>query len=163
MKDFKVHPKTRIGHIHLSVSNLKRSIEFYTNVLGFKIMCWWEDKTAVFLSASDYHHHIALNVWYSKGTKPPSTGHIGMFHFAILYPSRKEFAKAVKHVIDTGIPVAAQDHGASESVYLADPDGNGIELYADKPKRKWPKDKKGNLILYSKPLKVQDILKELEK
>ncbi len=160
-KKFIINPKTKIGHIHLTVSDLQRSLAFYRGILGFEVMYWWEDKTAVFLSAGGYHHHIALNIWYGK-KGPPPPGYTGLFHFAILLPNKKELAKVVKRVIDAGRSVTVQDHGANIAVYLSDPDGNGIELSIDRPEKEWPKDKKGNLILYSKPLNIKEILKYLK-
>src|SRR6266571_3458523 len=124
-----IHPQTTIGHIHLTVADLERSLAFYRDLLGFEVTMWYGD-SAVFLSAGGYHHHIGLNTWAGKGAIPPSKGHTGMYHFAILFPSRKELAKVVKRLMNEGYPIdGAADHGVSEAVYLRDPDENGVELY----------------------------------
>ncbi len=147
-----IHPKTSIGHIHLKVSDLERSIKFYTEVLGFEITTRL-GQSAAFLSAGGYHHHIGLNTWESEGGKPPIAGSTGLYHFAILMPDRGELARAVKRLIDHDWPIeGGADHGVSEAVYLRDPDGNGIEVYADRPSDQWPKDEQGKLTMYTRGL-----------
>ncbi|OHA34167.1 MAG: glyoxalase [Candidatus Taylorbacteria bacterium RIFCSPLOWO2_01_FULL_45_15b] len=155
-----VHKDVKIGHIHLTVADLDRSLSFYRDLLGFEIMERYED-SAVFLSAGGYHHHIALNTWAGKGAAPPPPGRTGLYHFAILYPNRKELAKAAKILIDAKYPLdGASDHGVSEAIYLKDPDGNGIELYRDRPKRDWPM-KNGRLKMTLKPLSLLGLLEEI--
>ena len=132
-----IHPETRIGHVHLTVSDLDRSLKFYRDLLGFEVTSWYGD-SAVFLSAGGYHHHIGLNTWAGKGATPPPPGHTGLYHFAILLPDRKELAKVFKRLWEVNYPLeGASDHGVSESIYLTDPDGNGVEIYADKPTPEW--------------------------
>ena len=155
-----IHNDVRIGHIHLTVSNLDRALTFYRDLLGFEVMDRFGD-SAVFLSAGGYHHHIALNMWAGKGAQPPPPGRTGLYHFAILYPSRKELAKALKVLIDAEYPLeGASDHGVSEAIYLKDPDGNGIELYRDRPKKEWPMEN-GKLKMTLKPLSFADLLADL--
>lgn|SRR3989338_4287475 len=161
MKNYKIHPKTKIGHIHLKVSNLKRSIHFYTEILGFEVTAKIED-SAVFLSAGWYHHHIGLNTWESKNGNSPPKNSTGLYHFAILVPNRKELAKIFKRLTDKKWLIeGTADHGVSESIYLKDPDENGIEIYADKPKNKWEHDSNGKLIMYTRRLDIDSLLKEL--
>src|ERR1700752_246270 len=124
-----IHPQTTIGHIHLTVADLDRSLAFYRDLLGFEVTMWHGD-SAVFLSAGGYHHHIGLNTWAGKGAEPPPRGHTGLYHFAILYPTRKELAVTLKKLIEANYPLTGRaDHGVSEAIYLNDPDGNGVELY----------------------------------
>lgn len=157
-----IHPEIQIGHIHLTVSDLKRALSFYQGVLGFEITNKIGD-SAVFLSAGGYHHHIALNTWAGVGAKPAPDGHTGLYHFAILYPTRKELAKVFKRIIDTKYPViGVADHGVSESIYVEDPDANGIELTWDKPKKLWQK-RNGEIAMVTEPLDTTDLLSELEK
>jgi len=152
---------SRIGHVHLRVANLERSLEFYCGVLGFELTQRLGD-SAAFVSAGGYHHHIGLNTWESKNGPPPSVGTTGLYHFAILLPDRLAFALTVKHVIDAGIPIdGAADHGVSEAVYLRDPDQNGIELYWDRPELEWPRDENGELRMVSDPLDVQNLIAEV--
>jgi catechol 2,3-dioxygenase len=140
-----IHPQTRIGHIHLTVSDLHRSIAFYRDLLGFAVTMWSGD-SSVFLSAGGYHHHIGLNTWAGRGASPPPPGYTGLYHFAILYPNRHELAKVLKRLLDAHYPLlGTSDHGVSEAIYLADPDGNGIELYVDRPLETWPRDAEGRL------------------
>ena len=140
-----IHPQTRIGHIHLTVADLHRSLAFYRDLLGFTVTMWSGD-SAVFLSAGGYHHHIGLNTWAGKGASPPPSGHTGLYHFAILYPNRHELAKALKRLLDAHYPLqGTSDHGVSEAIYVADPDGNGVELYVDRPQETWPRDSEGTL------------------
>ncbi len=161
MQEFKIHSETRIGHVHLTVSSLEKSVEFYRDVLGFEIT--QELNGAVFLSAGGYHHTIGLNSWSKSGARTPEEGQIGLYHFAILYPSRKELAKAVKRLLETRYPLeGASDHRVSESIYLKDPDGNGIELYADRNEKNWSKDEKGNLQMVIQELDVAKLLEEAE-
>ena len=160
--EFKVHPDVRIGHIHLTVSDLNKSLKFYRDVLGFEITSWYGDQ-AVFLSAGGYHHHIGLNTWNGKDAVPPPPGHTGLYHFAILYPSRFELARVVKRLYELNYPIAgASDHGVSESIYLTDPDGNGVELYADKMLDEWPINDEGHLEMTTKHLDLLGLLSELD-
>ena len=159
---YKISPEVSIGHVHLTVKDLSRSIKFYKDMLGFEITTWFGDN-AVFLAAGDYHHHIGLNTWYDeKSTKIPK-GEIGLYHFALLYPTRTDLAKAFKNLWEAKYPIqGASDHGVSESIYIADPDGNGIELYVDRPIYDWPRDEKGNIKMVTKPLDLPQLLAELE-
>jgi catechol 2,3-dioxygenase len=157
-----IHPETRIGHVHLTVSDLERSLKFYRDLLGFEVTTWYGD-SAVFLSAGGYHHHVALNTWAGKGATPPPPGHTGLYHLAILYPNRKELARALKRLMEADYPIeGASDHGVSEAIYLSDPDGNGVELYADRPKEEWPKDKSGSVRMHTLPLDLESLMEELE-
>jgi catechol 2,3-dioxygenase len=160
--DFKIHPETKIGHIHLTVSDLERSLNFYRNILGFEITQFY-GKEAVFLSAGGYHHHIGLNIWAGKGASPPPFGHTGLYHFAIAVPGRLELARMVKRLYEVNYKIeGASDHGVSESVYLKDPDNNGIEIYSDRPESEWPVDKEGNLNMVTRPLDLLGLLSELD-
>ena len=148
----------RIGHVHLKVSELERSIRFYSEVLGFSVT-QRIGGSAAFLSADGYHHHIGLNTWESKGAKPPPEYASGLYHVAFLYPTRRDLAVAVGHLCDMGVPLeGAVDHGVSEAVYLRDPDDNGVELYWDKPKDAWPVSSDGALEMYTRPLELQSLL-----
>ena len=150
--------RTLIGHVHLKVSSLDRAVEFYTQVLGFEVTVRI-GKQAAFLSAGGYHHHIGLNTWESQGGNPPPPNATGLYHFAILLPDRLSLAKALKGLMDNNWPLeGAADHGVSEALYLRDPDLNGIELYTDRPRDKWPKDKDGKLTMYTKALDVESLL-----
>jgi catechol 2,3-dioxygenase len=156
-----IHPQTVIGHVHLKVSKLERAVQFYTEVLGFDVMSKW-GTSAAFLSAGGYHHHLGLNTWESFGGSPPPPRSTGLYHFAILYPSRKELAKALKRILDHQWPIeGAADHAVSEAVYLRDPDGNGIEIYVDRPREQWQRDSNGKLVMYTRPLDLDDLLAEL--
>lgn len=149
---------TRIGHVHLKVADLERAIGFYSGVLGFEVMQRLGDQAA-FLSAGGYHHHIGLNTWESRGGTPPAPGTTGLFHTAILYPTRADLADALRRVMAAGIPLdGASDHGVSEALYLRDPDENGVELYWDRPKSDWPRDAKGGLAMYTRRLDLVDLL-----
>ena len=160
---YKVPDSTRIGHSHLKVADLNRALSFYQDILGFEIMQWFGD-SAVFLSAGGYHHHIGLNTWYSKGAGPAPQNTCGLFHTAILYSTRKELAIALQQILNANYPLTgASDHGVSEAIYLDDPDGNGVEIYWDKPRSNWPVDAAGNLVMVSDPLDLQDLLKETER
>ena len=155
-----LHPDVRIGHVHLRVSDLDRATSFYRDVLGFDVTVYGSDHEHVFLSAGGYHHHIGLNTWHSKGGTPPPEGHTGLQHFAILYPDRRELARAVERLLERGYPIRnAEDHGVSVSVYLSDPDGNGIELYYDRPRKEWV-DSRGNPNMKAEPFDPRDLLVE---
>jgi len=155
-----VHPQPRIGHVHLKVSDLERAIGFYSGVLGFELQQKF-GTSAAFLSAGGYHHHIGLNTWESLGGTPPPRGHTGLYHTAFLYPDRAQLADAMRRVIAAGIAIeGAADHGVSEAVYLSDPDGNGVELYRDKPEAEWPRDANGTLAMVTDPLDLDALLAE---
>ncbi len=150
-------PRTQIGHVHFTVADLKRSIAFYRDVLGFEVTQDWG--SAVFLSAGGYHHHIGLNTWSSPHAQKPHAGQIGLFHAAILVPSRKELARALKRLLANNIPIdGVADHGVSEAIYFRDPDKNGLELYWDRPKKDWPRDEQKKLAMFTKPLDLDDLL-----
>jgi catechol 2,3-dioxygenase len=153
-----IHPASRIGHVHLKVSNLERALGFYRDVLGFELT-QRIGESAAFLSAGGYHHHIGLNTWESVGGHPPAAGTTGLYHLAILYPSRAELGDALRRLHDAGIPLeGASDHGVSEALYLRDPDDNGVELYWDRPQGEWPRSPEGNLAMYTRPLDVDSLL-----
>lgn len=155
-----VHPETRIGHVHLKVADLERAIAFYSGVLGFELTQRYGSQAA-FLSAGGYHHHIGLNTWESRGGSPPPPGHTGLYHTAILYPDRAALGDALKRLVEAGIPLdGAADHGVSEALYLRDPDGNGVELYRDRPEVEWPRDAEGGLKMVSEPLDLRALLTE---
>lgn len=155
-----IQPQVRIGHVHLKVADLQRSLAFYHGVLGFDVMQGY-GQDAVFLSAGGYHHHIGLNTWESKGGRPPPPGSTGLFHVAILYPTRAALADALRRLIKAGIRLTgAADHGVSEALYLNDPDGNGVELYVDRPEANWPRTADGQLSMYTRSLSLEDLLKE---
>lgn len=159
--DYTIPPGTRIGHIHLKVSDIDKALSFYKDLLGFKITMRYGTQ-AVFLAADHYHHHIGLNTWYSKNAPPSPVHAAGLFHTAILYPSRKELAIIFRRLLDAGYPFTGfADHGVSEALYLNDPDGNGVELYWDKPYDQWPSDKTGNLDMYTKELDIESLLAEI--
>ncbi|PWT77336.1 MAG: glyoxalase [Bacteroidetes bacterium] len=159
---YTIPPKTRIGHVHLKVADIDRALSFYQGLLGFQIMQWY-GKSAVFISAGGYHHHIGLNTWYSKNGPPASKNAAGLFHTAIVFSERKELAAALKRLIDAKYPLTgAADHGVSQAIYLDDPDGNGVELYWDKPHKEWPFDKDGNLEMVTEQLDLVDLLNELD-
>jgi catechol 2,3-dioxygenase len=151
---------TRIGHVHLKVADLDRALGFYQNVLGFELMQRYGDQAA-FISAGGYHHHIGLNTWQSKGGKPPAPGTTGLFHTAILYPTRAALADALHRVLEAGIELdGASDHGVSEALYLRDPDENGVELYRDRPEAEWPRHPDGTLAMFTHRLDVEALLRE---
>jgi len=153
-----MHPEVKIGHVHLKVSELERSVAFYRDALGFELMTRYGTEAA-FMSAGGYHHHLGLNTWFSKGAAAAPVRAPGLFHFAILYPSRAELARALTHLIETGVEIdGASDHGVSEAIYLHDPDGNGIELYRDRPMEEWPRDPDGSLGMVTLPLDIEDLL-----
>jgi len=152
---------TRIGHVHLKVADLDRALGFYCGVLGFELM--QRMNGAAFISAGGYHHHIGLNTWESKGGHPPPPGTTGLFHTAILYPSRAALADALHRVIEAGIALdGASDHGVSEALYLRDPDENGVELYWDRPKEQWPRQPDGSLSMFTHRLDLEDLLRQRE-
>ena len=155
-----VHPAARIGHVHLKVADLERSIAFYSGVLGFTVTQRYGAQAA-FLAAGGYHHHIGLNTWQSAGGTPPPTGHTGLFHTAFLYPNRPSLADALRRVREAGLELTgAADHGVSEALYLDDPDGNGVELYRDKPEADWPRGPDGALAMVNAPLDLDALLTE---
>ncbi len=156
----RIDPGVRIGHVHLKVSDLRRSLEFYQGVLGFEVTQRMGE-SAAFLAAGGYHHHIGLNTWESAGGKPPARGTTGLYHIAILYPDRASLAAALRRVIAAGIPLdGASDHGVSEALYLRDPDGNGVELYRDRPQPEWPRAADGSLRMVTGPLDLDALLSE---
>src|SRR5256714_9872112 len=153
-----IHPSSRIGHVHLTVSDLDRALSFYRDVLGFEITSRY-GRDAVFLSAGGYHHHIGLNTWAGRGAAAPPPGTTGLYHFAILYPDRRALAAVVRRVIDAGIPLeGAADHGVSEAVYLRDPDGNGVELYCDRPGSELPRSPGRQIGMYTRPLGLAPLM-----
>jgi catechol 2,3-dioxygenase len=148
----------RMGHVHLKVSDLERALGFYSGVLGFEVMQRMGD-SAAFLSAGGYHHHIGLNTWESSGGSAPPAGTTGLYHLAIVYPTRAKLGDALGRLIEARIPLdGAADHGVSEALYLRDPDGNGVELYWDRPQEAWPRDAKGGLAMFTRPLDLQRLL-----
>lgn len=155
---YTVPAQTKIGHVHLKVSDLDRSLGFYHDLLGFEVMQKYGSQ-AVFISAGGYHHHIGLNTWHSKGAGPAPVHSVGLYHTAILYPTRKDLAIILKRLMDAKYPLTgASDHGVSEAIYLNDPDGNGVELYWDKPKELWPLDEKNNLVMVTDELNLNELL-----
>ncbi len=155
-----VDPRVCIGHVHLKVADVERAIAFYSGVLGFELQQRMGD-SAAFLSSGGYHHHIGLNTWESAGGSPPPPGTTGLYHVAILYPTRAALADALRRLMDAGIPLeGASDHGVSEALYLSDPDGNGLELYWDRPEDQWPRSPDGGVAMYSRRLDLQDLLQE---
>jgi catechol 2,3-dioxygenase len=155
-----IDPRVDIGHVHLKVADIERSLAFYTGVLGFELQQRMGDEAA-FVSAGGYHHHIGLNTWQSKGASPPAPGHTGLFHVAIRYPDRATLADALRRLVEAGVPLGgASDHGVSEAIYLADPDGNGIELYRDRPRDEWPHDPDGKVAMMTIPLDLNALLAE---
>ena len=153
-----IHPQTRMGHVHLRVANLDRALAFYHGVLGFDITLRMGD-SAAFLSAGGYHHHIGLNTWESLGGQPPAPGTTGLYHLAVLYPTRAALADALRRLLAANISLdGAADHGVSEALYLHDPDLNGVELYWDRPEPEWPRDPSGNLTMYTHPLDLKGLL-----
>lgn len=161
MEKFIISASTRIGHVHLKVADLKRSLDFYCGLLGFQITTMYGE-SAAFISAGGYHHHIGLNTWYSKDSPPAPVHAAGLFHTAILFAERKELAIMYQRIQDAGYPFTGfADHGVSEAFYLNDPDENGVELYWDKPKEMWPLHEDGSLQMYTRALNIDDLLKEL--
>jgi catechol 2,3-dioxygenase len=160
MKEKPVHPEVQIGHTHLKVADLDRALAFWHDVLGFEIT-QRIGRQAAFLSAGGYHHHIGLNTWESAGGSPSPPGTTGLYHVAILYPTRAELAKALRRVLAAGIELeGASDHGVSEAIYLRDPDGNGVELYWDRPRAQWPRSATGELAMFTRALDLDSLLAE---
>jgi catechol 2,3-dioxygenase len=155
-----IAPGTRIGHVHLKVADLERALGFYRDVLGFQLMQRFGEQAA-FISAGGYHHHIGLNTWESKGGEPPAAGTTGLFHTAILYPSRAALADALYRVLQAGIELdGASDHGVSQALYLRDPDQNGVELYWDRPEAEWPRDADGGIAMFTRRLDLEDLMQQ---
>jgi catechol 2,3-dioxygenase len=155
-----IDPRVDIGHVHLRVADLDRSLAFWHGVLGFDVVQRMGD-SAAFISAGGYHHHLGLNTWESKGGSPPPRGSTGLYHVAIRYPDRATLADALRRLMEAGIPLdGASDHGVSEALYLHDPDGNGVELYRDRPETEWPRNADGSLAMTLDPLDVRALLKE---
>ncbi len=153
-----IHPQTCIGHVHLKVADLDRAIGFYSDVLGFEVQQKFGDRAA-FLSAGNYHHHLGLNTWDSLGGTAAPKGHTGLYHTAFLYPDRAQLADALRRVTQAGIPIeGSADHGVSEAIYISDPDGNGVELYHDRPEAAWPRDRQGNLAMVNDPVDLNALL-----
>jgi len=162
MDQYILPSQTTIGHVHLKVSDLQRSLDFYCGLLGFELMIRYGEEAA-FISAGGYHHHIGLNTWQSKGQPPAPVASPGLFHTAIRYPERRDLAVALKRLLDAGYPLTgASDHGVSEAIYLDDPDHNGVELYWDRPREQWPLDEAGRLTMYTRRLDIPGLLRELE-
>jgi catechol 2,3-dioxygenase len=156
-----IDARVRIGHVHLKVADLDRALKFYCGVLGFELQQRFGSQAA-FISAGGYHHHIGLNTWESKGGSAPQPGTTGLYHIAILYPTRASLADALRRLIAAGIEIdGASDHGVSEAIYLRDPDGNGVELYRDRPSEQWPRATYGQLTMVTRPLYLESLLDEL--
>jgi catechol 2,3-dioxygenase len=163
MEKYTIPPQTRIGHVHLKVSDLDRALKFYRDLLGFELITMYGEQAA-FISAGGYHHHIGLNTWQSKGAPPASPQGVGLFHTAILYPKRKDLATILDRLRQHRYPLTgASDHGVSEALYLDDPDGNGVELYWDKPRDQWPQKSDGSIEMYTRALNLNDLLEELNR
>ncbi len=159
---YKIPEHARIGHVHLKVADLQRALDFYCDLLGFEIQATYSDQAA-FISAGGYHHHIGLNTWYSKGREPAPKHAAGLFHTAIVFPTRKDLAIIFKRLQEAEYPfTGAADHGVSEALYLDDPDQNGVELYWDRPQEEWPKKPDGSLEMYTRPLNFDSLLEELD-
>jgi catechol 2,3-dioxygenase len=162
MIEYKIPSATRIGHVHLKVSNIQRALDFYCGLLGFELITMYGDEAA-FISAGGYHHHIGLNTWHSKDALPAKKEGVGLYHTAILYPSRKDLAAIYVRLKDSQYRLTgASDHGVSEALYLNDPDGNGVELYWDRPKELWPKKPDGSIDMYTRALDLQGLAAELD-
>lgn len=158
---YMIPAQTRVGHVHLKVADLERSLAFYCGLLGFELMMRYGAEAA-FISAGGYHHHIGLNTWYSKGASPAEARSVGLFHTAILYPTRRDLAAILQRLNDAGQPLTgAADHGVSEALYLDDPDGNGVELYWDRPREDWPHEVDGALTMFTRRLDLEALLMEL--
>jgi catechol 2,3-dioxygenase len=157
-----IDPRVGIGHVHLKVADLERSLAFYCGVLGFELMQRMGSQAA-FISAGGYHHHIGLNTWESLGGSPPPPGTTGLYHVAILYPDRPTLADALRRLVDANISLdGAADHGVSEALYLRDPDDNGVELYRDRPREEWPRSPDGGVAMYTRPLDLRALMAELK-
>ena len=159
---YTIPAQARIGHVHLKVSDLQRSLDFYCNLLGFELVMMYGEQAA-FISAGGYHHHIGLNTWYSKDAPPAPVHTAGLFHTAIVYPTRKDLAVIFKRLQDAAYPLTgASDHGVSEALYLNDPDENGVELYWDRPKELWPRKEDGNIEMFTRAMNLQSLLNEIK-
>lgn len=162
MKTYKIPEQTRIGHVHLKVADLERSLAFYRDLLGFEVSVMYGEQAA-FISAGGYHHHIGLNTWHSKDAPPAPRNSVGLYHTAIVYPSRKDLAVILERLDKANYPLTgASDHGVSEALYLNDPDGNGVELYWDRPKELWPAKEDGSLDMYTRPLDLRGLLQAMD-
>ena len=160
--EYTIPAQTRIGHVHLKVADLEKSLAFYHDLLGFEVTMKYGTQAA-FISAGGYHHHIGLNTWHSKGLPPASVNSVGLYHTAILYPTRKDLAIIYQRLRKANYPLTgASDHRVSEAIYLDDPDGNGVELYWDRPKALWPKNSLGTLNMFTKALDLENLLNELD-
>ena len=158
-----IDPGVDIGHVHLKVADIDRALSFYVGVLGFELQQRF-GRQAAFVSAGGYHHHIGLNTWESRGGSPPPPGTTGLYHLALRYPTRRALADALRRLVEAGVPLqGASDHGVSEALYLADPDGNGVELTWDRPRADWPRTADGGLAMVTEPLDLRDLLAELER
>ena len=158
---YTIPAQTRIGHVHLKVANLERSLQFYCELLGFEVTMLYGNQAA-FISAGGYHHHIGLNTWHSKDSGPAPKHSVGLYHTAILYPTRKDLAMIFERLQQKKYPLTgASDHGVSEALYLDDPDGNGVELYWDRPKDQWPTNDDGSLQMYTRALDIEDLMREI--
>lgn len=161
MEPYTIPAQTRIGHVHLKVSDIQQSLDFYCGLLGFELITMYGNDAA-FISAGGYHHHIGLNTWYSKGQSPAPAHMVGLFHTAILYPTRKDLAAIFDRLHKANYPLTgASDHGVSEAIYLDDPDGNGVELYWDRPRDQWPQKDDGSIEMFTKRLDLDDLMSEL--
>lgn len=161
-KPYTIPAQTRIGHVHLKVSDLDRALSFYRELLGFELTTMYGDQAA-FISAGGYHHHIGLNTWHSKDARPAPRNAPGLYHTAILYPTRRDLALIYKRILDAGYPIiGASDHGVSEAIYLNDPDGNGVELYRDRPREEWTWREDGSVEMFTRALDLKDLLRELD-
>lgn len=161
-QNYIIPPQTKIGHVHLKVADIQRSLKFYHDLLGFQLTTMYGDQAA-FISAGGYHHHIGLNTWQSKDAPPASPHGVGLYHTAIVYPTRKDLATIYNRLIEANYPITgASDHGVSEAIYLNDPDNNGVELYWDKPKEQWTYKPDGSIEMFTHALHLADLLKELQ-
>ena len=160
MENYQLPAQTRIGHVHLKVANIDKALSFYVDLLGFEVMERMGDQAA-FISAGGYHHHIGLNTWYSKDAPPAPKRQVGLFHTAILYPTRQDLSEILHRLMKQGYPLTGTaDHGVSEALYLDDPDGNGVELYWDRPREQWPKKADGSMEIYTRQLDIKGLLAE---
>ncbi len=161
-QDYTIPSQTRIGHVHLKVSSIERALAFYCDLLGFELTTTYGDQAA-FISAGGYHHHIGLNTWFSKNAPPSKRDGVGLFHTAIVYPTRKDLAMIYDRLRKASYPLTgASDHGVSEALYLNDPDNNGVELYWDRPKERWTYHADGTIVMFTNPLDLADLLKALD-
>ena len=155
-----IDPRVDIGHVHLKVADLDRSLAFWTGVMGFELQHRYGEEAA-FISAGGYHHHLGLNTWESKGGSPPPPGTTGLYHVAVRYPDRKTLAGALARLLEAGVPIdGASDHGVSEAIYLRDPDENGVEIYRDRPREEWPRAEDGSYTMFTRPLDLRGLLAE---